>query len=60
MQMQIAISMEVLAPYSFNCFPMAEVQYSLKEMIIIDQDTDLTLIPKSPLKIFQLKIDLFR
>lgn len=57
MQMQMAISIEMVAPYSLNCLPMAEVQYSLKEIIIIDQDT---LIPRSPLKTFLPQIDLSR
>lgn len=54
------VSTKMAAPYSPNCFPVAEIQYPLKEIIIIEQDTNLTLISRPYLKIFLPKIDLSR
>lgn len=58
MQMWMDVSTKTVAPYSPNCFHVAEIQYPLKEIIIIDQDTNLTLISMPYLKIFLPKIDL--
>jgi len=50
----------MVAPYSLNCLLVTEVQYPLKAVIIIDQDTNLTLIHRCPLKFFLTKTDLSR